>query len=292
MRNGDWHERRRSFVGASEVAAILGLSPYGSAFDVWAVKTGLVPPFEGNDATRLGQTLESSILDHAERQVGDLRRDVEIESPERCGVIRATLDGINDESGHVVEAKTAGLLSGTAANWGDEGKVEHAEQVPKNYWIQIQIQLMVADQEHGSIFALLPRRGICRFDVEIDRVVCGMMVERVNDWWQRHIIEGNEPEMFGASIDVLKQIPRDEPEIHFDESVQRLVDEYRSVQVEEKRFRKRRESIQAELVQHLGKSESGGLPDGSKITFKQQTRKAFSVAESTTRVFRVSKAKG
>ena len=84
----DWHERRREFVGASEVAAILGLSPYSKPFDVWAVKKGIVEPFKGNEATRLGQTLESSILDHAEGVLGNLDRDVEVVNETRCGVVQ------------------------------------------------------------------------------------------------------------------------------------------------------------------------------------------------------------
>lgn len=291
QRAKDWHERRRSFVGASEVAAILGLSPYAGPFDVWARKKGVVEPFEGNEATRLGQTLESSILDHAEGVLGKLDRDVEVVNETRCGIVRATLDGISHDQ-HVVECKTAGLLSGTAANWGEAGKVESSTQVPENYWIQVQIQLAVADCKSGSIFALLPRRGICRFEIERNDEVCDAMLGRVNEWWTKHVVGNVEPSLFGASMDVLKAIPRNELEVVFDSDVQKLADEYRAAAIEEKRFRSRKQSIQTELIQKLGKSESGGLPDGSKITFKEQTRKAFSVAESTSRVFRISKAKG
>lgn len=291
QRAKEWHKRRRSFVGASEVAAILGLSPYAGPFDVWARKKGVVEPFEGNEATRLGQTLESSILDHAEGVLGKLDRDVEVVNETRCGIVRATLDGISHDQ-HVVECKTAGLLSGTAANWGEAGKVESSTQVPENYWIQVQIQLAVADCESGSIFALLPRRGICRFEIQRNDEVCDAMLSRVNEWWSKHVVGDVEPSLFGASMDVLKAIPRNEPDVVFDSDVQKLADEYRAAAIEEKRFRSRKQSIQTELIQKLGKSESGGLPDGSKITFKEQTRKAFSVAESTSRVFRISKAKG
>lgn len=287
----DWHERRREFVGASEVAAILGLSPYSKPFDVWAVKKGIVEPFKGNEATRLGQTLESSILDHAEGVLGNLDRDVEVVNETRCGVVRATLDGISHDR-HVVECKTAGLLSGHAADWGDEGVVTSSNQVPTHYWVQVQIQLAVADAQRGSIFALLPRRGICRFEIDRDDAVVSEMLQRVNDWWVKHVVGNQEPDIFGASLETLKRIPRNDPDKHFDNDVQALANEYRNACVEETRYRKRKQSLQAELISHLGKSEIGGLPDGSTISFKEQTRKAFSVAESTSRVFRISKAKG
>jgi len=35
-------EKRKSFLGASEVAAVCGIDPFKSALDVWASKKGLI----------------------------------------------------------------------------------------------------------------------------------------------------------------------------------------------------------------------------------------------------------
>lgn len=62
----EWHEQRRKHLDASEVPAILGLSPYKSGYQVWLEKLGKVAPWQGSDASRAGQRLESAVLDQAE----------------------------------------------------------------------------------------------------------------------------------------------------------------------------------------------------------------------------------
>lgn len=53
-----WHEARRSRLGGSEIAAVLGLSPWTSPFSLWHVKAGLVEPDGPNRYTEWGQRLE------------------------------------------------------------------------------------------------------------------------------------------------------------------------------------------------------------------------------------------
>ena len=52
---------RIGYVGASDVAPILGESNFSSQVDVWKVKTGRKPSFEGNEATEWGTRLEKDV---------------------------------------------------------------------------------------------------------------------------------------------------------------------------------------------------------------------------------------
>ena len=110
-------ERRRKGIGASDVAAILGVSPWRSPWDVWADKTGRLQPWEGNEATKIGQYLESSVLSYAEAQVGDLERNIRVERPGTP--IVATLDARTIKEGIPVEVKTAGMTGPLHGDWGD-----------------------------------------------------------------------------------------------------------------------------------------------------------------------------
>jgi putative phage-type endonuclease len=49
---------RRSYLGASDMAAILGVDEHKTALDLYNEKLGLVPAFEGNNQTKRGQKLE------------------------------------------------------------------------------------------------------------------------------------------------------------------------------------------------------------------------------------------
>ena len=41
----EWHRRRFNGIGGSEMASVLGISKYQSAYDLWLVKTGRKEPF-------------------------------------------------------------------------------------------------------------------------------------------------------------------------------------------------------------------------------------------------------
>lgn len=62
-RTAEWYEARNTGVGASESAAVCGLSPYETAFDVWARKTGRTSSKVSTPEMELGTFLEPAILD-------------------------------------------------------------------------------------------------------------------------------------------------------------------------------------------------------------------------------------
>ena len=49
----EWLKAREGGIGASEVAAVVGLSKWDSPYSLFLRKTGQVPPIEENDAMRL-----------------------------------------------------------------------------------------------------------------------------------------------------------------------------------------------------------------------------------------------
>lgn len=75
---------RQKYLGATDMAAILGVDEYKTALDVYNEKLGLVPPFEGNNQTKRGQKLEDiAAQEYAECQgVKVHRRHTELIHPE------------------------------------------------------------------------------------------------------------------------------------------------------------------------------------------------------------------
>src|ERR1700730_15622417 len=55
----EWLALRMPTVGASEVAALVGASPYETPYSLWARKSGLVPEAEETPAMRRGRHLEA-----------------------------------------------------------------------------------------------------------------------------------------------------------------------------------------------------------------------------------------
>ncbi len=76
LENGSpaWHELRATGVGGSDVAGIVGLSPWNSPYKVWAVKTGkLDDSFVPSEAAEWGNRLESLVLDKFEEEHPELK---------------------------------------------------------------------------------------------------------------------------------------------------------------------------------------------------------------------------
>jgi predicted phage-related endonuclease len=57
---------RRQYLGASEVAAVIGMDPFKGAHDLWSEKMGLLGESEESEAAEMGKLLESPILQRYE----------------------------------------------------------------------------------------------------------------------------------------------------------------------------------------------------------------------------------
>lgn len=66
----DWLVLRRSYIGGSDAAAVVGLNPYVSAYSLWCEKKGITPDFAGNLATAVGEYLEEFIAKRFEEETG------------------------------------------------------------------------------------------------------------------------------------------------------------------------------------------------------------------------------
>ena len=58
-----WQAARARGIGGSEIAAVLGLSPWESRFSLWHRKMGLAAPVAQNDVMYWGNRLEGVIRD-------------------------------------------------------------------------------------------------------------------------------------------------------------------------------------------------------------------------------------
>ena len=66
-----WLERRRSGIGGSDVAPILGMSKWRTAYDVWLSKTAETPEEDRTTMPMLlGNVLEPEVLRLYEQQTG------------------------------------------------------------------------------------------------------------------------------------------------------------------------------------------------------------------------------
>lgn len=138
----EWHAARQGGIGGSEVAAIVGLSPWQSPFSLWARKVGELGPQESTPEQEWGHRLEPVVLrkwaDGRNGQ-GFLSTGGGAKFDEAEPWRFANPDAIYHDDGggtrdpvlSVVEAKTAD--SSKAHEWGPPG----TDQIPPYYACQV-----------------------------------------------------------------------------------------------------------------------------------------------------------
>lgn len=284
-----WLAERRKRLNASEIAAILGLSPHATAGEVWLDKMGRLDPLPGNDAIALGHAIEGPLLDIAERQLGPLKRQARFVDED--SILAATLDGWLMDLGEAVEAKTYGLLNPMADTdeWGDD----HSDQVPAQYWIQCQVQMRCSGAELAHLYALVAGRGMLRYRIAGDRKVQEQIIEFCAQWWRNHVIAKQAPESLRLPLDVLRRVRREPGStVELPNEAIDMLDRYEAAKDATREAREQQESLRAELLVMLGDCEAGRLPDGRQVTFSTVKRRGYTVDATEYRQFRIRKAKG
>jgi putative phage-type endonuclease len=127
----EWHAARANGLGGSEIAPVLGLSPWESLFSLWHRKAGLAAPTAENDVMYWGKLLERTIREEFNRRHADDGLNA-VEAGTWRHVDRpwqiANPDGLIGDR-LLFEAKTARTDDG----WGEEG----TDEIPVYYRAQV-----------------------------------------------------------------------------------------------------------------------------------------------------------
>lgn len=154
----EWLTARASQgIGASESAAILGLSPWMTSSDLWLIKTGQreAADISDNESVSLGVKMEPILRNlfkvmHPEFRLTYHQYDL-LYQAERPWIF-STLDGELYEK----ETKKHGILEiKTATPVGSKGWEQWTGQIPAHYLCQIEHQLLCTGYDFAILFACL-----------------------------------------------------------------------------------------------------------------------------------------
>tara|TARA_R110000824_G_scaffold137154_2_gene301211 strand:- start:10016 stop:10912 length:897 start_codon:yes stop_codon:yes gene_type:complete len=279
---------RQQSVGGSDVPAILGISPFKSAADVFIEKTQKMKQID-NTAIEAGHMLEPAVIDWAIKRVKkeeftwssvNVRRTKTIVSSEGLEIAaHANLDFMFIAEPHgrqVIEAKTTGL----SKYWGTEG----TDEVPDYVLVQCLWQAIVADIHMVHVAVLIGDRGFQLkvfvidpkdYEEEIEEIV-----SRVGKFWQKNVMEGVAPEETHPNIETLKNIvrtPNKSKELK-DINVQSWI----TSKQELADARKREAILRSLVLSELDDAEEGKSSLGT-LTYYEYIRKPYSVGEKSYR---------
>lgn len=185
----EWLAQRRTGIGGSDVAAILGLSKWSTPLQVYQQKRGELGEQPENDAMRWGRYLEPVVRQAYADETGNEVRVLPtmIRHPAHDFMV-ANLDGFvapEHAPRRVFEAKTARSAEG----WGEPG----TDQIPQPYLLQVQHYLAVTGFIVADVAVLIGGSDFRLYEVPEDRELQEMLVDAEHEFWRR-VQRGDPPE--------------------------------------------------------------------------------------------------
>jgi putative phage-type endonuclease len=221
----EWLANRRSGIGGSDIAAILGLSPWKTAVDVWLDKTGQsTDDAIGNaESVRWGTLLEDVVArEYSERTDRSVQRvnrilrhpdiDWAIANIDRAVVRPGSRVRVADDGGTLLGAE--GLLevkTASAYKAGDWGRDGDEDAVPVYYQAQVMWYLGITGQTWADVSALIGGQRMVIRRIHRDDETIAAMLERANEFWRKHVLTRKPPEPAKAK-DVERLFPADNGE--------------------------------------------------------------------------------
>lgn len=202
-------QRRMAGIGGSDIAAILGLSPYKTGLQLWMEKTGRdtsEPDGAALERMHWGVVLEDVVARHYSevRGVKIQRINQQLVHPE-CAIALANIDRAvleegkrarwDDKAGRVVgarnvlEVKTAHALAQNGAEWGEAG----TDEVPQQYWTQCQWYMGITGLPFADLAVLFGGQKFVTYTIPFERDLFDDMLAEADRWWKAHVVADLPP---------------------------------------------------------------------------------------------------
>lgn len=171
--SAEWHRWRSQGIGASEIAAVLGICKWSTAYQLWLEKTGRGNGRFEHDGLRTGKRLEPAARFDFEMETGlavDTSRTL-YECPDHPH-IRASLDGIAGDA--VVEIKCP----------GEAQYQKLREAVPDYYMAQVQQQMLCTGLKRALFWVWHPKHGGVLHEIDASEEWQQRIIAAADEFWQ------------------------------------------------------------------------------------------------------------
>ena len=201
----EWLEERKKSLGGSDVGAVLGMSEYSSPYTIWAEKTGKLPPFEGNEWTKLGNDLEGYVAQRFTEASG-------------LKVVNDSSTWRNDKYPHLhanIDRRVVGMKAGVECKLTSEFNAKKYKngEFPDRFYAQCVEYLAVTELEKWFLAVLIYGKGIkiyqmtripddvvpewCEASVYVDDGEIEALVKATADFWE-YVKSGEAPMTDGS----------------------------------------------------------------------------------------------
>ncbi|GAA2485040.1 YqaJ viral recombinase family protein [Streptomyces thermolineatus] len=248
----EWDAARAGLtITATEIAAVVGLSPWQSRFSLWHKKAGLPgKPFESSPAMEWGVRLEDAVA----RKFGDNHPELHVAKTgtwrhrarewQRATPDRLLLPTDGKSATALLEVKT----SPDGGEWGEDG----TDQVPIHYRCQVLWQLDTLGLDECHVAVLIGGCDYREYRISYDKGEAELLREAAIEFLD-DVQDGRRPPIDGA--DATYQTVKAQPDGVDPDPVDidpLLADRYRQVRADEAEVTARGRQVRAELLDAMG----------------------------------------
>ena len=269
----NWHKMREKGLGGSEIAIVMGLSPYKSLFRLWHEKAGNIEPGQMDEnRARIGLGLEDVAAKIFEDETGFICHKTGMYRSKDSEIALAEPDRLlTDKDGSLVgvlEIKTVEPSVSWQWGRGRQGK----GNIPEHYMCQVQWYLNALKLDKAFLIALIGFGDQRIYEIDKDTEFCAKMLE-AGEKFIETLKNGEEPSIddSNSTFQAVRELSKD---IDYGQKVQvdaDLADAYFAADEEKKLADKALTGAKSRLIAALAGAEFGYI--GAEKTFRLSARK-------------------
>lgn len=275
-------EARKRGIGGSDIAAVLGISPYKSAFEVYEEKVnGYSKDLSNNEAVQSGIFLEDGIAKWYEniKGVGTFK-PVKMKTHSQYSFLVANPDRLIAGKKIGIEIKNVGDRSRHL--WGEDG----SQLVPDYYFLQAAHYMLVLDYEAWDVVACIGGQELRTYRFERDQEIDELIIQGASDFWHNHVEKRVEPPKDYASSGVQELIKKkfnlvSDEVVNLPDEFSDVATQWQTAKEDIKHHDNLRKELEAKLLDAIGTAGKALLADGRAFYRKLIERKAYQVVASS-----------
>lgn len=263
-----WLEYRRTGIGGSDAAAVVGLNPYVTPYSLWADKTGRLPEKEDNEAMRQGRDLEDYVAQRFMEKTGKkVRRKNCMLQHDEHDFMLADIDRevIGEKAG--LECKTTSVMNLKKFKNGD---------FPDQYYVQCVHYLAVTGFDRWYLAVLVLNQGFYVYEIERDEEEIAALIEAEKEFWNTYVVPDIMPAVDGCkptSEAIGAIFPGNGGECGL--GCSNTIRNYLALKESKKQVEREMDRLEQEIKTQLGENETGYCGDYT-VKWKKQSRETVS----------------
>ena len=249
MDKQEWLRWRRSGITGTDVAAIFGMSPYKTAYQVYRDKLGLLPDLEDNNTLRLGRDMEGIVAKWFSEETGfKLENRYAIYQHAHFDWMLANIDRWIVGENAIFEAKIA-TYNNQAHQWGASG----TDLVPPYYLFQVYMYMIVFGIRNAYLAVIFTdTRDFRWYHFELDETLANQIIEETYNFWFGHVMPETEPVIMTFDDVLLKYPEENRGAMVANDRVRELCIEHEAGRQLIKELRQRQDEIKVSIGRAMG----------------------------------------